>query len=480
MVPAALAATALPSNAQAATARVQNDALIYTAAAGEVNDTRVAFTGLHILIDDRVPITAGNGCVIDADGRAVCVPGSGTAKYQLGDGEDKMLYQPPHAAEVDLGTFDDIIQAGAQDFSVNPPVGVQPLDIRGGAGRDTVSYDLSGATTVSLDNLPNDGPIGVDENVRTDIEHVIGSKGRDTITGSNDPNRRDLFTGGLGDDRIDGLGGNDIFLEGAVANGSDTYNGGSGIDLVDYSKRTKPLTVNLDLARNDGEAGERDFLDPNVNDIFGGSAADEITGGSGANVFRGFAGGDTLIGLGGNDNLDGGTGVDTLKGGAADDVLDAVDNTPDTLRCESGQDTLNRDLQDVDATNCEIVNSVGTLELAPKALVAKADAPAELQMSWTHPRSWRSLRKLEVQLVRDRETVGEIVIRPRGERISDEGAVTLARGSLVRKGKTVEARLSVELDEQLGGDPLSIDVAATDTRGRTQVQHDAGTLRVAR
>ena len=64
-VPAALAATALPAGADAATVRVTGGQLQYTAAAGETNDTRVAFTGTHIHIRDNVPITVGDGCVID-------------------------------------------------------------------------------------------------------------------------------------------------------------------------------------------------------------------------------------------------------------------------------------------------------------------------------------------------------------------------------------------------------------------------------
>src|ERR687898_3021477 len=74
-VPAALAATALPASADAATVKVTGGQLQYTAAAGENNDTRVAFTGTHIHIRDSVPITVGDGCVIDASGAAICVPG---------------------------------------------------------------------------------------------------------------------------------------------------------------------------------------------------------------------------------------------------------------------------------------------------------------------------------------------------------------------------------------------------------------------
>ena len=38
------------------------------------------------------------------------------------------------------------------------------------------------------------------------------------------------------------------------------------------------------LLRTSGAAGEGDFIDPNTNDAFGGSAGDTMLGGSGANV----------------------------------------------------------------------------------------------------------------------------------------------------------------------------------------------------
>jgi hypothetical protein len=47
-----------------------------------------------------------------------------------------------------------------------------------------------------------------------------------------------------------------------------------------------------------------------------------------------------------------------------------------------------------------------------------------------------------------------------------------------RKGKTVTARLALRLDHSLAGATLSADMQATDTRGRRQLERDAGTIRV--
>jgi hypothetical protein len=77
--------------------------------------------------------------------------------------------------------------------------------------------------------------------------------------------------------------------------------------------------------------------------------------------------------------------------------------------------------------------------------------------------------------------VGEITIRPRSERITDDGAVKLVRRAtrLTRKGKTVAARLALRLDDSLAGQTLRADVEATDRRGRRQLERDAAPVRVA-
>jgi hypothetical protein len=77
--------------------------------------------------------------------------------------------------------------------------------------------------------------------------------------------------------------------------------------------------------------------------------------------------------------------------------------------------------------------------------------------------------------------VGKIVIRPHAERIVAGGSVELMRkhARLSHEGKTVTARLALRLDASLAGTTLSAEVQATDTRGRRQIERDAGTIRVA-
>ena len=59
----------------------------------------------------------------------------------------------------------------------------------GGTGTDLISYANWGAAVrLSLDNQFNDGNRGK-ENIRSDFEGIVGSKGNDTLIGSDDPNK---------------------------------------------------------------------------------------------------------------------------------------------------------------------------------------------------------------------------------------------------------------------------------------------------
>jgi hypothetical protein len=488
---AAVLAVALPGAANAATLEVFDsrtgvpNTFKYRAAPGETNNVRVSETADgSTIVSDSAPIRISgdstlDGCRLEATGDAVCAPNVAPFELDLGDGNDVIRYlaSEPVLSGIDGGAGNDTISAGVRRNAS----GV--LDISGGAGTaDKVTYaSATFPATVSLDGQGNDGVRGDANNVKADIEIVEGTAGADTITGS-DADHRERFIGGPGNDTITGLGGSDVFHEGSAPNGADSYNGGAGIDLVDYSQRTNRVDVSLDLARNDGQAGEGDLVEPNVNDVFGGSAGDVISGTSGPNALIGNGGIDTLTGLGGDDRLNGGTGVDNLFGGDDNDVIESVDNGPDRIRCGEGEeDTLNRDLQDVDASDCEVVNSVGTLALTPKALAAEAGENAKLRLSWTHPQSWRKLRKVTLRLRLREQVVGRIAIRPRSERISGRGVVEVVRkhSRLTRKGKTVTARLALRLDRSLAGKTLTAEVEATDTRRRRQLERDAATVRVA-
>jgi Ca2+-binding RTX toxin-like protein len=244
----------------------------------------------------------------------------------------------------------------------------------GGAGTDTVTYaERSSAVTVSVSSTADadDGDPDASENddIRADLEIVIGSKaadtlstasgsagtlrgglGDDTLTGgsgndllSGDEGQdsltggggedtltggagNDWMSGGLGDDSLDGGLGNDTLDEGSGASGKDTLAGGAGDDTVSYASRSNAVTVDLNALSTSGETGEADLIRTDVEHGVAGS------------------GDDTLLGNATSNRLTGGAGADTLRGGAGDDVFVATGTTSsdgdDSIVGDAGSDTL--------------------------------------------------------------------------------------------------------------------------------------------
>lgn len=184
--------------------------------------------GLEVTIDDK----DGDGVPGENDNVHTDVEGlvgTSSPDVLIGSAKDNRLYG-------DGG--DDILKGGPGNDTLNGGnifyTGFGDGDDRyfGGSGRDTVEFSLLSShldgLQVSLDNVANDGYIGglslgVD-NVRSEVENVIGSLGPDLLIGSAVNNR---LEGKAGDDTLKGLGGNDTLLGGA---NDDTIQGGPGDD----------------------------------------------------------------------------------------------------------------------------------------------------------------------------------------------------------------------------------------------------------
>lgn len=175
--------------------------------------------------------------------------------------------------------------------------------------------------------------------------------------------------------------------------------------------------ADLDGVADDGEAGENDEIEADVENLSGGSGADRLLGNGGANTLAGGPGNDVLDGAGagdvfvggggtdladyssredpvvvdigggtndgetgegddvrgdvenvrggaGNDTLTGDDGANLLRGGAGTDVLDGRDGndvlhtrdtTQETPACGGGIDVHEADRLDVADTQCETV-----------------------------------------------------------------------------------------------------------------------------
>ncbi|MGX7828784.1 hypothetical protein ACTG9Q_27190 [Actinokineospora sp. 24-640] len=364
---------------------VDGDTLTFRAATGTENRVRVSKAGTDLVVLDVVPMAPGTGCRTVTAYKIACAASTITGiDVDLGSLDDDFAISAPGLGGAVIGsTGNDFFSVEGDYFSG----GRTSVVYLGGAGHDRISYALSPVgVEVSKGAGRGDGrrvseidPIGchytrdewktpVDgDDVRDDIEEIQGSDHGDIIEGSRSAYNGDHLAGGGGRDCLLGHDGNDRFLEGSGANGSDGLEGGKGYDTVDYSKRTLKVRgwfSNYPKNQYTGEVGESD-APYSIERLYGGSGPDNITFGMGPVEIHGGPGDDDLNVLGyynanygrftdTNDRLFGGDGTDHLIGGGGDDHLDGGP-AADILECGLGTDSAVRTPGD-DLSRCETIS----------------------------------------------------------------------------------------------------------------------------
>ena len=191
----------------------------------------------------------------------------------------------------------------------------------GGTGIDTVVEDgHQGDLVLSIDDQANDRVVGdpsqgVDD-IRSDVENVVGGLGNDTITGAR---ARTGWRGGPGNDILLGVGGDDLLIPGP---GTDSLRGGPDTDTASYSSSTSAITANLSTGAVRGEGPDQLSQ---VENLLGSPSPDHLTGSERCqpphrrrrqrHARRAGRARQVLLGGGGNDHLDGGPDTDTCKQG---------------------------------------------------------------------------------------------------------------------------------------------------------------------
>ncbi|MDQ5833109.1 MAG: calcium-binding protein [Actinomycetota bacterium] len=159
---------------------------------------------------------------------------------------------------------------------------------------------------------------------------------------------------------VEGGDGNDTFsAERSGLGGGDVLRGGAGSDMADYGARAAPLQIDLDGVADDGEPGEGDNVNGDVEDVTGGAGDDRIVGNAARNHLRGESG---------DDQLDGGATRDVLDGGGGTDTILARDGGADSVRCGGGVDTAFVDSDDTVASDCERVLRTSVAIVGPPLL----------------------------------------------------------------------------------------------------------------
>jgi len=199
------------------------------------------------------------GYLCTPDGGTPGTPGAARLSGDSGDLEGDIITDVENASVGDAGdTF------GGNNFNNNVfDLGGQN-QLTGCSGIDSLNYkDREDAVTV---NLAGGGPAGTGDSANG-FENAVGSKGDDTLLGSDSANE------------LKGLGG------------KDSISGNNGADFT-----------------------------------IGGGGADNIKSGSGDDTLKGKGGSDHLRGGSGDDDLIGGKGKDTCDGGSGSDVIKGCEN----------------------------------------------------------------------------------------------------------------------------------------------------------
>ncbi len=178
-------------------------------------------------------------------------------------------------------------------FSVTVAVTGDELKVGFGSTLDQGTSDESWG----IDNLKIKAALSVDEYINNSmspaniLEAVIPVT-TETISGIENiigTDNDDVFLGS--DANVKAGAGNDYIFSG---NGANAFDGGEGLDVVDYSTSDTGVTVNLNGEISSGGTAEGDTL-INIENIIGSDHDDTLTGDSSANIIKGGAGIDKVI-----------------------------------------------------------------------------------------------------------------------------------------------------------------------------------------
>ena len=290
--------------------------------------------------------------------------GSDTYLFAQGDGQDSISEHAPFGTS----SNDHLILSGNALSSTNVRIERTHDDAKlifGGVS-DSINISsqfLFGSPETHIDSITFSDGVTWDYNTFTK-EYLAraGSAGNDTITGFS--NVSDTLRGGLGNDILDGLSGNDTFLF-AQGDGQDQINDFSGFDQLKFSgdaltsgnvqvMRRPDLIVNGGEFITIGFKGLSDSVTVRVVDDvsvvpFGvGSVtfADNVSWGV-KDLAKAYlatvstAGNDTIIGFSTDDVITAGLGNDWLNGGQGNNTyIHATGDGQDSLASGGGKNTL--------------------------------------------------------------------------------------------------------------------------------------------
>ncbi|MGX9857301.1 cadherin-like domain-containing protein (plasmid) [Limimaricola variabilis] len=248
--------------------------------------------------DDHIFAGPGNDWVHGGPGHDIIFGGSGDDFLEGGRGNDRLFGESGDDElsggegddHLDGGSGDDVLSGGQGNDRIIGNVGNDM--IFGDAGDDTIDggrgddfVEGGAGNDVLRGGSGNDRMTGGDGN-----DHMVGGDGADILLGEAGD---DLIEDGRGADIVNGGAGDDIVV--ATPDGAtDHYDGGEGVDRIDYSAATEDLVIDLAAGRVTGVEIGQDFIS-NFEHVVAGAGDDlirfgaqpvTVTGGAGQNRFE--------------------------------------------------------------------------------------------------------------------------------------------------------------------------------------------------
>ncbi|MBM3090339.1 calcium-binding protein [Ensifer sp. T173] len=269
--------------------------------------------------NDNIVAGGGNDIIFAGIGNDVVFGGTGDDQIHGGSGNDRLFGEEGRDIlsgdegddALHGGADDDLAFGGDGNDLVAGDEGNDAID--GGSGDDRLSGGSGNDTLL--------GQAGKD--------HLVGDEGADVLVGGGD---EDIVMGGAGNDTIAGEG--DLV--------SDQYDGGDGLDTLDYSSVSQSIIIDLGEGNAAGEEIGEDTIS-NFEVVLTGQGDDSVTASLGAETIATGAGDDTVKDAGGDllpDLYDGGDGTDTLDYSSLSRSIEIDLSEGQASGAEIGEDTV--------------------------------------------------------------------------------------------------------------------------------------------